>query len=181
MTGIGENTYWFGEGERTPVRGGCRQCGGRLLDSTFRETPGRHLRTGVHANTDVGVDQANLYHDLASGVRDDRPGLDNCLCALCARTTCSSSGSSIASAATSPIWSTRSSRCRKTKWLAQAAMEHRDTSVSELCCELGIKPVTLYRYVASRARGSSPPEPECSVLDAGGARAQRSTSRIPDR
>ena len=31
--------------------------------------------------------------------------------------------------------------------LAQAAMAHRDTSVSELCRELGIRPVTLYRYV----------------------------------
>ena len=28
-----------------------------------------------------------------------------------------------------------------------AAMANRDTSVSELCKELGIKPVTLYRYV----------------------------------
>ena len=31
--------------------------------------------------------------------------------------------------------------------LAQAAMANRDTSVTELCRELGIKPVTLYRYV----------------------------------
>ena len=31
--------------------------------------------------------------------------------------------------------------------LAQAAMAHRDTSVSALCHELGIRPVTLYRYV----------------------------------
>lgn len=31
--------------------------------------------------------------------------------------------------------------------LAQAAMAKRDTSVAELCKELGIKPVTLYRYV----------------------------------
>ena len=31
--------------------------------------------------------------------------------------------------------------------LAQSAMAHRDTSVSELCRELGIRPVTLYRYV----------------------------------
>ena len=31
--------------------------------------------------------------------------------------------------------------------LAQAAMANRDTSVSELRAELGIKPVTLYRYV----------------------------------
>lgn len=31
--------------------------------------------------------------------------------------------------------------------LAQAAMANRDTSVSDLCVELGVKPVTLYRYV----------------------------------
>jgi len=31
--------------------------------------------------------------------------------------------------------------------LAQAAMANRDTSVSDLCNELGVKPVTLYRYV----------------------------------
>ncbi len=31
--------------------------------------------------------------------------------------------------------------------MAQAAMANRDTSVSELCHELGVKPVTLYRYV----------------------------------
>ena len=31
--------------------------------------------------------------------------------------------------------------------MAQAAMANRDTSVSELCRELKIKPVTLYRYV----------------------------------
>ncbi|MEI4263454.1 recombinase family protein [Roseovarius sp. D0-M9] len=31
--------------------------------------------------------------------------------------------------------------------LAQAAMANRDTSVAELCKELGVTPVTLYRYV----------------------------------
>jgi len=31
--------------------------------------------------------------------------------------------------------------------MAQAAMAIRDTSVSELSKELGVKPVTLYRYV----------------------------------
>jgi DNA invertase Pin-like site-specific DNA recombinase len=31
--------------------------------------------------------------------------------------------------------------------MAQAAMANRDTAVTELCAELGIKPVTLYRYV----------------------------------
>ena len=30
----------------------------------------------------AGVDEVNVYHDLASGVRDDRPGLDSCLRAL---------------------------------------------------------------------------------------------------
>ena len=44
--------------------------------------------------------------------------------------------------------------------LAQVAMAHRDTSVSALCRELGIKPVTLYRYVGPQgdleARTSSP-------------------------
>lgn len=34
--------------------------------------------------------------------------------------------------------------------LAQAAMANRDTSVSKLCQELGVKPVTLYRYVDPR-------------------------------
>lgn len=32
--------------------------------------------------------------------------------------------------------------------LAQAAMSNRDTSVSQLAAELGVKPVTIYRYVS---------------------------------
>lgn len=32
--------------------------------------------------------------------------------------------------------------------LVQAAMSNRDTSVADLCKELGVKPVTLYRYVS---------------------------------
>lgn len=32
--------------------------------------------------------------------------------------------------------------------LAQAAMRHRDTKISELCAELGVTRVTLYRYVS---------------------------------
>ena len=36
--------------------------------------------------------------------------------------------------------------------LAQAAMAHRATSVSELCRELGIRPVTLYRYVGPQGQ-----------------------------
>ena len=51
--------------------------------------------------------------------------------------------------------------------LAQAAMAHRDTSVSALCRELGINPVTLYRYVAgpaARARREGP-RPVTRVCD----------------
>ena len=36
--------------------------------------------------------------------------------------------------------------------LAQAAMAHRNTAVSELCTQLGIKPVTLYRYVGPQGQ-----------------------------
>ena len=36
--------------------------------------------------------------------------------------------------------------------LAQAAMAHRDTSVSALCRELGISPVTLSRYVGPQGQ-----------------------------
>ena len=36
--------------------------------------------------------------------------------------------------------------------LAQAAMAHRDTSVSALCRELGISPVTLYRHVGPQGQ-----------------------------
>ena len=36
--------------------------------------------------------------------------------------------------------------------LAQAAMAHRDTSVSALCRELEITPVTLYRYVGPQGQ-----------------------------
>ena len=36
--------------------------------------------------------------------------------------------------------------------LAQAAMAHRDRSVSALCRELGISPVTLYRYVGPQGQ-----------------------------
>lgn len=37
MHGIGTHTCWFAEGDRTPVRGGCRKCGGRLSSRGFRE------------------------------------------------------------------------------------------------------------------------------------------------
>ena len=36
--------------------------------------------------------------------------------------------------------------------MAQAAMANRDTSVAELCKELGVRPVTLYRYVDPKGK-----------------------------
>ena len=63
--------------------------------------------------------------------------------------------------------------------LAQTAMANRDTSVSELCRELGITPVTLYRYVGpqgqvARARREGPRNVNrCAVTQT--VRARRST------
>lgn len=53
----------------------------------------------------AGVERDNIYDDLASGGRDDRPGLtasSHCVTAMCWW-----SGSSIASDDRLPIWSTR--------------------------------------------------------------------------
>ena len=162
---------------------------------------------------DAGIDTANIYHDLASGVRDDRPGLDNCLRALrkgdvlvvwkldrlgrnlahlvntvqelSARAiglrVLAGQGAQIDTTTAAgrfvfgifaalaeferelirerTVAGLTAARARGRKGgrkfalskaqvrLAQFAMANRDTSVSELCNELGIKPVTLYRYV----------------------------------
>ena len=161
----------------------------------------------------AGVDEVNLYHDYASGHRDDRPGLDSCLRALrnddvlvvwkldrlgrnlahlvntvqdlSARgvglRVLAGQGAQIdtTTAAGRLVFGIfaalaeferelirertraglKAARARGRKGgrkfalskaqvrLAQAAMAHRDTSVSALCRELGISPVTLYRYV----------------------------------
>ena len=162
-------------------------------------------------------DAANLYHDFASGVRDDRPGLDSCLRALrkgdvlvvwkldrlgrnlahlvntvqdlSARgvglRVLAGQGAQIdtTTAAGRLVFgifaalaeferelirelptALAAARARGRKGgrkfalskaqvrLAQAAMAHRDTSVSELCRELRIKPVTLYRYVGPQGQ-----------------------------
>ena len=163
-------------------------------------------------------DPARLYHDFASGVRDDRPGLDNCLRALrkgdilvvwkldrlgrnlahlvhtvqdlSARgvglRVLAGQGAQIDTTTTPgrlvfgifaalaeferelirerTLAGLKAARARGRKGgrkfalskaqvrLAQAAMAHRDTSVSELCTQLGIKPVTLYRYVGPQGQ-----------------------------
>ena len=162
----------------------------------------------------AGVDDAvNVYHDCASGLRDDRPGLDSCLRALrkgdvlvvwkldrlgrnlahlvntvqdlSARgvglrvlagdraqiDTTTAAGRLVFGIFAAlaeferelirerTVAGLKAARARGRKdgrkfalskaqvRLAQAAMAHRDTSVSALCRELGIRPVTLYRYV----------------------------------
>ena len=163
-------------------------------------------------------DAANLYHDFASGVRDDRPGLDSCLRALrkgdvlvvwkldrlgrnlahlvntvqdlSARgvglRVLAGQGAQIDTTTAAgrlvfgifaalaeferelirerTLAGLKAARARGRKGgrkfaltkaqvrLAQAAMAHRDTSVSELCRQLGIRPVTLYRYVGPQGQ-----------------------------
>ena len=172
-------------------------------------------------------DPANLYHDFASGVRDDRPGLDNCLRALregdvlvvwklnrlgrnlahrvhtveelSARgvglrvlagqgaqiDTTTAAGRLVFGIFAALAEFERELIRERTRAGLQAARAQRDTSVSDLCAQIGIKPVTLYRYVglqgscASRARRSSPPEPECFDSDAARSLADRRISSPP--
>jgi len=66
VQGIGENTCWFAEGSRTPVRGGCRKCGGRLSSQAFRE----HLGAIVG---DLGAASAGGSAPPARGSAPARP------------------------------------------------------------------------------------------------------------
>ena len=166
----------------------------------------------------AGIDAVNVYHDFASGVRYDRPGLDSCLRALrkgdvlvvwkldrlgrnlahlvntvqdlSARgvglrmlggqgaqiDTTTAAGRLVFGIFAAlaeferelirerTVAGLKAARARGRKGgrkfalskaqvrLAQAAMAHRDTSVSELCRELGIRPVTLYRYVGPQGQ-----------------------------
>ena len=167
----------------------------------------------------AGVDAVHVYHDFASGVRDDRPGLDSCVRALrtgdvlvvwkldrlgrtlahlvntvqdlsargVGRRVLTGQGAKIDTTTTAAgrlvfgifaalaeferelirertLAGLTAARARGRKGgrkfalskaqvrLAQAAMAHRDTSVSALCSELGINPVTLYRYVGPQGQ-----------------------------
>ena len=193
--------------------------GSNCLSQTNRVTPAsktdgsQSLDLQRDALRAAGVDAVNLYHDFASGLRDDRPGLDSCLRALregdvlvvwkldrlgrnlahlvntvqglSARgvglrvlvgdgaqiDTTTAAGRLVFGIFAAlaeferelirerTVAGLKAARARGRKGgrkfaltkaqvrLAQAAMAHRDTSVSALCRELGIRPVTLYRYV----------------------------------
>ena len=167
----------------------------------------------IDALQGIGITYGQIYVDKASGAKDDRPGLDNCLKALREGDTLvvwkldrlgrnlkhlvstvddlsrrnigfkvlSGQGADIDT--TTPagkmvfgifaalaeferelirertIAGLNAARARGRKGgrkfqltkaqirLAQAAMSNRDTSVSELCKEIGVKRATLYRYV----------------------------------
>ena len=62
----------------------CSQPSGEAWDARVSKTDGsQSLDLQRDALRAAGIDAAaNLYHDLASGVRDDRPGLDSCPAAL---------------------------------------------------------------------------------------------------
>ena len=159
----------------------------------------------------AGIDEAaNHYRDFASGLRDDRPGLDSCFGALrkgdvlvvweldrlgrslahrvntVQDLSARGVGLLVFAGQGAPIDTTtaagrlvfgifaalaeferalirertlaglkggRKFTLSKAKVrLAQAAMAQRDTSASELCTQLGIKPVTLYRYVGPQGQ-----------------------------
>ena len=137
----------------------------------------------------AGVDAVHVYHDFASGVRDDRPGLDSCVRALrtgdvlvvwkldrLGRTlvhlvntvqdlsardvglrvltgqgaqidTTTSAGRLVFGIFAALAEFERELIRERTLAGLTAARAHRDTSVSALCRDLGIRPVTLYRYV----------------------------------
>jgi DNA invertase Pin-like site-specific DNA recombinase len=167
----------------------------------------------VDALLEAGIKQGNIYTDKISGVKENRPGLENCLKALRENdvlvvwkldrlgrslkhliTTIDDlnsrnigfkvlTGQGINIDTTNPagkmifaifgafaeferdlirertIAGLKAARARGKKGgrkfqlskaqvrLAQAAMKNRDTSVTELCKELGITRPTLYRYV----------------------------------
>ena len=195
--------------------GRIRRLVRRLEDTREALDRGAAVRQPVGT---AGVDAVNVYHDLASGVRDDRPGLDSCLRALrkddvlvvwkldrlgrnlahlvntvqdlAARAvglrvlagqgtqvdTTSAGGRLVFGIFAAlaeferelirerTVAGLEAARARGRKGgrkfalskaqvrLAQSAMAHRDTSVSELCRELGIRPVTLYRYVGPQGQ-----------------------------
>ena len=70
-----------------PDRDAARKCRKRAFTTQAdRRRPrlkgGRLPVAGPATRRAAGVDAGHVYHDVASGVRDDRPGLDSCVRAL---------------------------------------------------------------------------------------------------
>ena len=70
----------LGDAGFDPAFRGDQRVGAEPLDRRRRRQDGSRVTAGL--DEPVGIDAVNVYHDFASGVRDDRPGLDSCLRAL---------------------------------------------------------------------------------------------------
>ena len=106
----------------------------------------------------AGIDDpVNLYHDCASGVRDDRPGLDSCLRAL-------RKGEVLVVWELDRIGRNVAHRVHTVQDLSPRGVGLRvlagqgaqiDTTPATppaLCTQLRISPVTLYRYVGPQGK-----------------------------
>ena len=221
-----QNQTWattHGGARRTAPLPSCRKRPFATLPSGYARVSKADGSQSLDLQRDAlraeGIDDAaNLYHDFASGARDDRPGLDSCLRALrkgdvlvvwkldrlgrnlahlvntvqdlSARgvglRVLAGQGAQIDTTTAAgrlvfgifaalaeferelirerTVAGLKAARARGRKGgrkfalskaqvrLAQAAMAHRDTSVAELCRELGIRPVTLYRHVGPQGQ-----------------------------
>ena len=107
----------------------------------------------------AGVDAVNVYHDFATGARDDRPGLDSCMRARRAGDVLvvwklARLGRNLAhSVNTVQTLSARGVGLRVLS--GQGAQIDTTTAtppVSALCRKLGITPVALYRYVGPQGQ-----------------------------
>ena len=92
-------------------------------------------------------------------------------CARAERATCSSSGSSTASVATLPTWSTLCRPCRPAAWACGCSPGKARRSIPpprhlrvRALRELGITPVTLYRYVGPHTSSTRRAEPSLRTV-----------------
>ena len=128
--------------------GASRRPGWRSATAAVRLDPQRDALRAA------GVDAVNLYHDLFAALAEFEREL------IRERTVAGLEAARARGRKGGRKFALTKAQVR----LAQAAMVHRDTSVSALCRELGIRPVTFYRYIgpqgelrASRARRSLRP------------------------
>ncbi|MBB3215135.1 DNA invertase Pin-like site-specific DNA recombinase [Ochrobactrum sp. RC6B] len=91
----------------------------------------------------AGVEQDKIYEDRASGSRDDRPGLTACLKSLRA-------GDVLVVWKLDRLGRSLAHLVNTVKDLSDRNIGLRVLPISDLCKELGIERVTLYRYVGPK-------------------------------